>query len=302
MEDRSHAVIAILFLLVLGVGSAALVMWMESGPARTGIYEIVSPYDVGGLSAAAPVWFKGVEVGTVKSVELDPEQKDRVRIVIALVPGAPVTHSTYASVGSEGLAGTKYVALDDSGTSDEPLETSSRHPARIPARRGLLQSAEHSGQELLDELDQVVERVDALLDPSNRAHLADALAGIDRAAQRLASLEAALRPAVERLPRIAEETSRTLAESRDLVAQLREDARVLHETGRSADEATRRFATDTLPRLDELLRHLDRATRQVDALARELRREPQSVIFGGEAPAPGPGEPGFEAPAPQDAP
>lgn len=302
MEDRAHAVVAILFLLVLGVGSAALVIWMESGPPRTEIYEIVSPYDVGGLSPAAPVWFKGVEVGRVKSVRLDTEQKDRVRIVIAVGPDVPITHSTWASVSSEGLAGTKYVALDDDGTSGEPLETSPDHPARIPARRGLLQAAEQSGRELLHELDQAAERVDALLDSANREHLAEALAGFDRAARRLATLEAALRPTVERLPRITEETSRTLAESRDLVAQLREDAQVLHDTSQSADEATRRFASDTLPRLDHLLGDLDRATRQVDALARELERAPQSVLFGGEATEPGPGEPGFEAPAPQGAP
>lgn len=82
-------------------------------------------------------------------------------------------------------------------------------------------------------------RLDDLLDRSNRAHVADALAGIDRASARLARLEAALRPAVERLPKIAEETSRTLAESRALVEKMQADARALHDTSRAADTATR---------------------------------------------------------------
>ena len=58
-----------------------------------------------------------------------------------------------------------------------------------------------------------------------------------------------------------------------------------------ADTAT----TESLPRINMLVDELARTSRNVDRLLADLREQPQSLIFGRKAGAPGPGEPGFEA-------
>lgn len=302
MEDRAHALIAIAFLIVLGGGAAALVIWMQSGPAEAKVYEIVTSYDVAGLAPEAPVRFRGVQVGRVRDVGLDPNHPQEVRIRLTLVGRAPVTHSTYAEIGSEGLTGQSYVALDDSGSSTEPLETSAKHPAKIPMRRGLLQSLEHSSRRLLAEANQVVQRFGSLLDESNRAHIAQTLAQLDQATAKLVALEKGLAPTVEHLPRLAAETRRTVKESRALIERLRSDAEALRAVERSAGAAGQQLSSETLPRIDALIRDLGRTVQHVDALAQELQRTPQSLLLGAPPPQPGPGEPGFETPSREGSP
>lgn len=296
MEDRTHAFIAIAFLLVLSAAAAFIGYWLEARPAEERIYQIVTPYSVAGLNPQADVDFKGVKVGTVEEVGLAPARPGYVRIRIAVVKEAPITRSTYAEVASQGLTGTGYIALDDSGESSQPLPTSPSHPAEIPMHRSLLQSLEHSGRRIMAQADQVEKSLNALLDEKNRARLATLLERMDDATRELVSLQKALLPTARELPRLAAESRRTVAESRKLVAELRADARGLRGLGPSADAISQQLTDQTLPRIDALIRQLDRTATHVDELSRTLERRPQSLLLGAPPPPPGPGEPGFEPP------
>lgn len=290
MEDRSHMLVAIAFVVLLAGATAAGAWWLMSGPDESEIYRIETGYGVSGLSAEAPVQYKGVRVGSVAKVELDPADRRRVRITIRLVPKTLITGSTYAQIATKGLTGMTIVALDDTGQSETPLATSATEPAQIPMRRGMMQSLEHSGRQLLAQANEVTAQLDDLLAAQNRKHVAEVLAQLDEATRRLVALEEGMLPAVERLPELAQE-------SRELVERLRADARTLREVGGSTEVLTQQLSSDALPRVDALIADLEQTVEHVDALARELRRAPSSVVFGQETrPAPGPGEPGFEAP------
>ena len=302
MEDRTHALIAIVFLALLSTAAALVGYWLEARPAEREIYQIVTPYSVSGLSAEASVDYKGVKVGTVQRVGLDPERPGYVRIRIAVVKEAPITQSTYAELATEGFTGTGYIALDDEGGSSQPLATSSEHPAEIPMRRAFLQSLEHSGRRILARTDQIEKSLNALLDEKNRDRVASLLDRLDEASQELVSLQQALMPTVRELPRLAAQTRDTVAESQKLVAQLRVDARAIQRLGPSANVLSQQLTDETLPRLDVLIRQLDRTASDVDELSRTLERRPQSLLLGAPSPPPGPGEPGFEPPRVEPAP
>ena len=99
MESQSHAFIAGLFVILLGLGMLAGAVWLENPgePARLQI-DLISTHSVAGLKVDAPVRFRGVDVGRVRSIAFDSRQADRIRVRIAVDRTAPITRATYAKV------------------------------------------------------------------------------------------------------------------------------------------------------------------------------------------------------------
>jgi phospholipid/cholesterol/gamma-HCH transport system substrate-binding protein len=155
---------------------------------------------------------------------------------------------------------------------------------------------ETSGEQLISEGKDIGKRLNELLDSENRHHVSAMLAHLDKASKRFAAMEQAAMPAIRQLPALTTQANQALAESRTVLKRAAQDAESLRGLSQEIRNATDQIQHHTLPRLDQLLRGLDRTATNLDKLARELRRNPQSVLFGSPSPPPGPGEPGFQTP------
>ena len=75
--------------------------------------------DVGGLRKGSPVWFAGIEVGSVKSIDLSPQYGTVVTIAVNRDVLGYLKKDSHATVQTMGLLGDKYVELS-SGSSAAP--------------------------------------------------------------------------------------------------------------------------------------------------------------------------------------
>jgi phospholipid/cholesterol/gamma-HCH transport system substrate-binding protein len=308
MEDRAHAIAAVCFLIVFAFGIAAVFLWLHGGPPEDRIYQIASPYGVGGLQPQAEVKFKGLVVGHVKEIHFDPRDPTRVLIRIGVRPDAYITRATYAQLGLKGITGLRFITLklaeDEAAT---PLPTSDEQPAQIPMRPGLLEKVEQMGQKTLTEVQDVLDNANELFSSANRAHLANAIAQLDTASRRLVELEKTAEPTLEALPEVAERSRAVLDEIDRLGERANAAMKNIDSVAVSVDNLTastdllmRRLTQDTLPEIHRLATTLSRTGREVTSVGHEIRTEPQSLVFGGSPPPPGPGEPGFEPPRAED--
>jgi phospholipid/cholesterol/gamma-HCH transport system substrate-binding protein len=92
MENRSHAFIAGLFVILLSVLGIAGAVWLgpDKGPMRLPI-DLLSTHSVTGLKVDAPVRFRGVDVGRVDSISFDSHQAGEIRVRIEVDPAAPIS-------------------------------------------------------------------------------------------------------------------------------------------------------------------------------------------------------------------
>lgn len=93
------------------------------------IHEIFAPQvkiradikDVRGLRKGAPVWFSGIEIGSVKDIELDPAVGTYVTMSINQDDINFVKKDSTASVMTMGLLGDKYVEISSGSPDAEPV-------------------------------------------------------------------------------------------------------------------------------------------------------------------------------------
>lgn len=171
MENKAHALAAGIFVLVVSAMLVAMAVWLTRDTGEHHIYEISSPEAVNGLQPQAAVRYRGVPVGKVMRIGFDPKAAGHVLVRLALDESAPVTASTFATLGFQGVTGLAFVQLDDSGESKTMLPTSEQTPARIPMRASLLSKLSDQGVAILSRVEQTSERINALLSDKNQQQM-----------------------------------------------------------------------------------------------------------------------------------
>ena len=334
MENRSHALAAGLFTLILGVGLALVAFWFSKDDGAGLVpYLVVTDGNVAGLKTEAPVRYRGVDVGRVDSIRLDTKARGRVLVGISLQKDTPISKSTVAQLGYLGITGLAFVSLSDDGQSAELIKSSRADVATIRMKPSVLDS----GEDLLTNLAEMVEHLSELVDEDMKAKIKRTMANVERTRERTAIALEKLVPGLVQMPSLVSEARAAIGEARSSVAQikgalssvqgavatvqgtvstlagkadqlignlnalaLKLDNRVdvLNKVADSVEEvgATARAVQEvTLPRVNSLADEVSRHAKVLSRVVQDLGDQPHSFVYGTPAPRPGPGEAGFSA-------
>jgi phospholipid/cholesterol/gamma-HCH transport system substrate-binding protein len=306
MENRAHALAAGLFTLLLGAALVAVALWFGKDDLKLIPYVMTTSSSVTGLKVEAPVRYRGVDVGKVDDIAIDSANEGRVRIRIGVREGTPITKSTYAQLGYQGITGLAYVLLGDDGKSREPLTSGSGAVAVI----GMKPSLMDDGENLFGSIVEITDKVNQLLAEENLGRVRRTLAGLEDVTQRAGAVTKKFEPTLEAMPGLITEAKSMATDARaslrktdELIGSvnglaLKLDQRVdtLTHAVASVEEvgATARAVGDeTMPRMNALIDDVSKETRTLGRVVNTLGDNPQSLVFGTPPGRPGPGEPGF---------
>ena len=298
MENRSHALIAGLFVILLSAAMAITAIWLSGETADHAHYMLMSEGSVSGLNPQAAVRFRGVKVGKVEDIGFDPKNSRFIQIRIGVDRNVPLTKGVFATLGYQGVTGLAYVQLDDDGNQSELLQTSETNLARIPMRSSTLENIVYSGQDLLNSVNETVKKMNILLNDQNQERFSHILKNMEAASSSFGSFTDQLQPNLKALPKLTNETSSLLKNADQLVKNINKIVEKVGQQGGIVDNLSQ-SAEDlagTIPKFHEAIDGIIRDTRSIDRVLLQLEEQPRSLIFGKPPLPPGPGEDGFVSP------
>ena len=318
MENRAHALVAGLFILLLGAATVAVIAWFRGDNVQRVEHLVVARTGVPGLAVKAAVKLRGVDVGAVEEIAFDPADARRILVRIAVDKAAPLTRGTFGRLGYQGVTGLTFIDLDDRGDDPRPLAAAPKPEGAIELQPSLLEQLGSSAPELLARFTETANRLNALLGPRNQERLEKLLDSAERSISLIGDGTRELRPAIAALPpllqRLDEAAQRTdtslrrgeeaAAAATRLAGDLRTRLVALDQVSSAAAQlgaATRSIEIGLIgldgPQAPPLLEDFGRAARGVDRAAGQWSEQPQSLIFGRTPARPGPGEAGFDSSA-----
>lgn len=313
MENRSHALMTGIFTIALLVATVLIGLWFNRDKTEMVTYEIVTTQSIPGLNPQATVRYRGLEVGRVDEIVFDPRVTGQILIKLSVDQDSPITNTTFATLGYQGVTGIAFISLDDDRTGSPRLATGGASTARIPLRPGLLDQLEDRGLAILEKAEKVTASLDELLSDENRATMVGAFESVDRAAEAYAAIPKRLDPVLDQLPGMVSKVNRSM----DSIDQLANSATSmtrnydqlatrlqapdgpierLNSTIGSLGAATSELELETLPHVVQMTDEARASLRAVRRTANSFTDRPQSILFGTPGDAPGPGEPGFAPP------
>ena len=160
MESDKHYFIEGLFIIGFSLAAAFFAVWLGS-PGRHDdvIYRIHFPDSVSGLAVGDSVKYRGVDVGTVKEMIIDPDNSRLVRVDVRLRKETPVKTDTRASLTLKGITGVVTIELNGGDQAAKTL-LEVTPPDKIPE----IPSEKTGLKAMLDELPKMVGKFTAMAD------------------------------------------------------------------------------------------------------------------------------------------
>ncbi len=298
------------FVLVLAAVLIGIVLWLASGGAlqkKYDLYQAVEDESVAGLNLNAPVKYNGVDVGKVRSIDLDHDNAGRVNLLFAIERGTPIKQDTVAVLKTQGLTGIAYVELSGGAVSSPALQTlaGNQYPV-IQTKPSLSARLENVLTNVLAKLDSTSTSINAILSDQNRAAFTSVLADMATVARTVAAREKQIDSGIKDAARTFQNTSQATAKMGPVIDRLGHTAEAVEKMGnevattsKSAGKTVdtvgndvKRFTSETLPELDRLMGELTVLTNSLRRVSEQTERDPRGLIFGRKPVPLGPGEKG----------
>ncbi len=293
------------FVVGLFVGFALLVfvsatLWLtgKQGSEPRVNYSMFFEKDVGGLMLGGPVFYLGVEVGTVTAMEIIPGNPMQVRVDAEVLKSAPVDSGTYASLAFQGITGVAVIKLNaDPGVYEPLVKDGSNQFQVIKVRDTGFSAILAKAPNIVDKLDSVLEQINQILGEENREFVNEMLEDLSKVTSALASQEKVISEIPVIFQQTIEELRSGLVQVKTMLAGIEPD---LSSTFANLDETTSKLASmserlddwtaandtemnafvrDGLGQFPDLVADLRTTLREVEKLIKDLREDPSSLVY-----------------------
>lgn len=313
MNTRTNNVLVGLFVLFLLGTLIAGVLWLSAGgpPRDYDYYLSFMTESVSGLSVDAAVKYKGVNVGRVREINLNPENPQEVRLLLMVQEGTPVVEDTVATLELQGLTGLANINLSGGSKGSRPLAKGDHEWPVIPSRPSLLVRLDDTLSELIGNLIETSANLNALTNEENRAALTATLKNVERTTAAMAGESVDLRGLVgeahatlknmrvasERVPAVIERFQASADALEKMANTLAATSGTLNETGialrqtvETSGRDIQRFTSVAMPEAGVLVTELRQTAENLRRMSELLERDPSVLLYGGPPQDPGPGE------------
>lgn len=319
METRASYVIVGLFVFAMFTAAMGFVIWLGKVELdrEVAFYDIAFEDQVTGLSVGSPVRYRGIPVGQVTDIAIDPDNIEVIRVRIELDGKVPIKRDVYAVLESQGLTGVGFIQLAG-GSRGAPL-LEARPGDEVPvleSRASVLQEVAQAAPEIASQLVVLVNRANQLLSPQNQQSIETTLRNLETFSTALSSRSDEVGAIIDNLnvtmenmdatigqisadfALMSEEVSQTMATTRGTltavdseILTVSNDLRdALDNVGVAADEASALirdnrdavddFAQTGLYELTEFLIDGRQLMDDMSRLVRQVESDPSKILFG----------------------
>jgi len=309
MNNKTNYTLVGAFVLLGFVLITVFVYWLmrPADEKEMKKYVIYFNESVLGLNLDAPVKYRGITVGKVVKLGINPKNTEQVRVVISVDKSTPIKTSTVAKLTSQGITGLSYINLS-LGDKNSPLLTKIPPGEKYPVIKSvpsLFESFQTSIGNLYNRLSHTLENIDKTLGEQNQKELTRLLhesseffsrlnrtfdektiANIQASAKNINGITTQLNATMPKVNNLIDNTVEWEKSTKDAFTQVVTSYKAIQKTSDSIGEAVRRGDFDLqsitrkfIPSLNKSLNTLNSVLNELRSTIKEYKKSPRDILF-----------------------
>lgn len=306
MENKFSFAAVGVFVVGFAITLLTLIVWLTVGTEKVTYlpYKVVTTESVSGLSINSSVNYKGVDVGIVRSIQLNEKDPRYVIISLDIIKGTPIKADTEAVLTSRGITGLVGVSLSGGTASSPNVVPTENNP--VPSIRNgasLAKRLDTAFNDVTKSVSDLSDKLSLVVTEDNAKNLNRILANMERLTGNLAdtsedisSIVSRIEPKLEHalqvfdslgvvsdnVKKVSEDLLVTLNNADSTLDSWNQTALVFQDVGQSVRRQ--------IPNLNSTFTELNTILYQTSQLINQLNNEPNALIMGKSKPKRGPGE------------
>lgn len=295
MESRINYTLVGLFVVLLCTGLIIFAFWLgkHGGQQEADYYHVYMKESVAGLSADSSVKYRGVDVGVVEAIGLNPDNSEQVFLLLRVEHNTPVKVDTVATLKSFGLTGLVYVELEGGSMEAPLLKAEGNRIAEIPARTSAFERFSESLTQLTDKTVLALDKFDRLLSDENINHVNAILFETKALANEFNAQMRGFTDLIDGGKKLEQSASQTFAQITVASAQVKKMAEGVEKSSAQLSSGIRDDVHKSLESFNQLLYELNILAGNLQRTAQVIETSPGDLLFKRSTPKPGPGEQGY---------
>lgn len=170
MENKARYTIVGLFVLLFTIAMVLFILWLaryDIKEINAKEYRIYSKTSIAGLNKNSIVEYKGLDIGTVDKIRIDPKNLEQIEIILKITNPSVIKTNSYAIVQSQGVTGNKTIEIEG-GTQDAKLLLNNKNSfAIIPLKKSFLEKLTTSANSISEQVESILRRFEIILNDRN---------------------------------------------------------------------------------------------------------------------------------------
>ncbi len=303
MYSRVNYTIVGIFVLIFGTGLVLFFFWL----AKYGIqqeyttYKLYMKESIAGLSKDSIVKLRGVDVGRVSEIRIDPNNVERVEVILQIKEGTPIKEDMVAHTQMLGITGLLSIEIDGGTNAAKPLKAPDGEIPVIPTTSSWLNKTTEGLGDLSANLSKLLERSERLLSDKNIDNFSKTLANVEKITARGEELEDKTLDSMKKFDERLVEYNASIAQlSKDFseikevsvpaISKLYQTTRNFNRLTLKVEKSLDRGDYDLKTILDPMMVEINMLSEQVNDIAQEFKQSPSDIFFKSRKKRRGPGE------------
>ena len=310
MYSKVNYTIVGLFVLLFGAAMVWFAFWL----AKYGLDEDFDTYrlemkeSVAGLSLDANVKLHGVTVGTVSEIRINPQNIERVEILVKIKQGIPIKEDMVAHTQMFGVTGLLSIEIDGGTNSAKNLVPTEEYIPLIQTKPSLLSKLSNSLGGLSEKLETLLAQSEKLLSDHNVETLGNILDNTEKITAKGEALEDKVMVTLEEF-RVSmdnintkfteattdfKEMQKDFAEIKEatlpVIDTLRESGKNFNRVTLKVEKSIDRGDYNLKKIFEPMLVDIEILLNQLNTMSQSLENNPSDLLFKSRKSRRGPGE------------
>lgn len=297
----------------------AFTYWIlkPSSEEATKKYNIYFDESVLGLNVDAAVKYRGISVGKVISLKINPKNLEQVEVLVSILKSTPIKDDTVAKLTAQGITGLSYINLSmgsNAGTClvakdgekypsiktvpsffenfESSLGSVSTKLSSTLSRTERLLNDENQAEitKLLKRTASFMDKLDKVLDEKTIIHLQSSAENVNNISKKVDDLTPNIDKFINKSTMWEDKISTSFESIMNSYIGISSSMNEIKRAVHSGEFNLKEIAGDVVPTMNSTLLELQNLMLRVDGMIENYERSPSDILFKQEKPKKGPGE------------